>query len=119
MGFLNAIGKLVFGQSAAPTAAADPFNFLMEEYLRRYQGNDAPLLAAARQQFPTLNAAEARELLQEVVAGYKFAAARHYDARDGKLTVEQADHDIKTHLPQLRPATLQRLLAQTKAGAYR
>ena len=40
------------------------------------------------------------------------------DARDGKLSVEQADQDFQNRLPQLQVATLQRLLAQTKAGAY-
>jgi hypothetical protein len=103
----------------APLVTTDAFNFLMDQYLRFYEGDEAPLLAAARQQFPGLSAADAGQVLQKVSAAYKYAAARHYDARDGKLPIEQADEDIQARLPQLQQATLQRLLAQTKAGAYR
>lgn len=116
------IGKALFSGPYTPqerTDTGDPFNFLMDQYLRFNQGDEAPLLARTVQRFQALSSAAARQLLQEVVEAYNYAAARQYEARDGQLSPEQADHDVRARFPQLDEANLRTLLAQTRAGAYR
>lgn len=123
MGWWQAlIGKALFSRPYTPRERpdiADPFNFLMDRYLRFNQGDEAPLLARTMERFPALGSAEAQRLLREVVAAYTYAAARQYDARDGRLRPEQADQDVRARIPQLDEANLRTLLAQTLAGAYR
>ena len=116
------LGKAVFGGPYTPQERrdiADPFNFLMDQYLRFNQGDEAPLLARTMAQFPALGSAGAQGLLREVAATYTYAAARQYDARDGHLSPEQADQDVRATFPQLDEANLRTLLAQTLTGAYR
>ena len=116
------IGKALFGGPYTPQERldiADPFNFLMNQYLRFNQGDESPLLARTMARFPALGSAGAQGLLREVVAAYSYAAARQYDARDGQLSSQQADQDVRAKFPQLDEANLRTLLAQTLAGAYR
>ena len=116
------IGKALFSQPYTAQERpniADPFNFLMDQYLRFNQGDEAPLLARTMERFPALGNAEAQLLLREVIAAYTYAAARQYDARDGRLSPEQAEQDVRARLPQLDEDNLRTLLAQTLAGAHR
>jgi hypothetical protein len=116
------IGKAFFSQPYTPRERpdiADPFNFLMDQYLRFNQGDEAPLLARAKERFPALGDGETQRIMREVVAAYTFAAARQYDVRDGQLNSEQADQEVQAKFPHLDAANLRGLLAQTQTGAYR
>lgn len=116
------IDKLLFDQHNKPQAGqevADPFNFLMSQYLRFYQGLDAPLIEKSTQQFPALSRAAAQQVLLAVAEAYKYAAARQYDVRDGLLTQVQAEQEVRQQFPQLDEVNVQTLMAQTLAGAYR
>ena len=60
------IGKALFSQSYTPRERpniADPFNFLMDQYLRFNQGTEAPLLARTLDRFPALGNAKAQPRL--------------------------------------------------------
>lgn len=112
--------KSLFGPPTAERKpAADPFNFLMDQYVNHNRGQEAELLSKARQQFSELDPEAARQLLAQVTEAYRFAAACQYDARDGLLTQHQAEQQIRQRLPQLTESNLRALLAQTLVGAYR
>lgn len=111
-------------RQAAPSpkevrSTEDPFNFLMDQYLRFNQGAEAPLLAATRQRFTSLSSAAVEQLWREVVEAYNFAAARQYDVRDGALAPERVAAAVAERFPQLDAENMRALLAQTQTGSYR
>jgi len=118
----NFIGDLLFSKSyEAPErkGIADPFNFLLDQYLRHYKANDEEIIRRGMQQFPALTCAEAQQQWQLATAAYTYAAARQYEARDGLLTSDQVEKQVQAHFPQLDADNLRVLLAQTLAGAFK
>jgi hypothetical protein len=60
----NFIGDLLFSKSyeaPARKGIADPFNFLMDKYLRHYTGDEEEIIRRGTQQFPALTRAEVQQ----------------------------------------------------------
>lgn len=115
----NMLEQVAPATGSGPTPQPDLYNYGWHVWLRHFNGDLDALAAQIQAQYPAVPPMEITTLLAQIWEELGWAMSQFYDVRDGKRTPEQAQANVKEHLPQLTAENLRGLLAKCQQSAAR